>query len=137
MDSFSSEVICELTSNRRTRAMCVVHVKGHDFQSCRRTERMASLFVDVLRSQMRARRFVVHDFVVMPDHVHILLTVYDDMTLEKAMQLVKGGFSYRAGKELDFQGDVWQRGFSDVLVIGEESFHRHREYIDLNPVKAG
>jgi putative transposase len=98
---------------------------------------MANLLIDVLRSQMRARRFVVHDFVVMPDHVHILLTVYDDMTLEKAMQLVKGGFSYRAGKELDFRGEVWQRGFSDVLVIGEESFHRHREYIDLNPVKAG
>ncbi len=86
---------------------------------------------------MRTRRFVVHDFVVMPDHVHILLTVNDEMTLGKAMQLVKGGFSYRAGKELDYRGEIWQRGFSDVLVLGEQSFCRHREYIDLNPVKAG
>src|SRR5258708_9839750 len=86
------------------------------------TERMANLLIDVLRSQMRTRRFVVHDFVVMPDHVHILLTVNDEMTLGKAMQLVKGGFSYRAGKELDYRGEIWQRGFSDVLALGGQGF---------------
>ena len=59
------------------------------------------------------------------------------MTLERAVQFVKGEFSYRAGKELDFRGEVWQGGFSDVLVIGEESSRRHQEYIDLNPVRAG
>ena len=35
----------------------------------------------------------------MPNHLHILLTVGRDMTIEKAMQLIKGGFSYRLKKE--------------------------------------
>ncbi len=79
----------------------------------------------------------IHEFVVMPNHVHILLTVSGDMSVEKAMQLIKGGFSFRARKELGFQGEVWQRGFSDVRVVDEQSFQQHREYIEKNPVKAG
>jgi putative transposase len=98
---------------------------------------MADLFIDVLRSTMRSGRAVVHDFVVMPTHVHILMTVPGDMSLEKAMQLIKGGFSFRAKKELGFQGEIWQRGFSDVRIVDEQSFQLHREYIDKNPVKAG
>ncbi|MGD0901753.1 MAG: transposase [Terracidiphilus sp.] len=101
------------------------------------TERMAGLFIDILRSNMRSGKMVVHDFVVMPNHVHILMTVPGDMSLEKAMQLIKGGFSFRASKDLGFRGEIWQRGFSDVRVPDEQSFQQHREYIENNPVKAG
>ena len=60
---------------------------------------------------MRSKGIVVHEFVVMPNHLHVLMTVPEEMTIEKAMQLIKGGFSFRAGKELGFKGDIWQRGF--------------------------
>ena len=90
------------------------------------TDRMASLFVDVLRTYTQAGRFVVHEFVVMPDHVHILLTVPGDKSLERTVQLIKGNFSFRAKKELGFQGEVWQRGFSDVRIATAESFRLHR-----------
>ena len=36
---------------------------------------MQSLLIDVLRSYVAAGKFRVHDFVVMPDHVHLLITV--------------------------------------------------------------
>ncbi len=98
---------------------------------------MASLFADVLRAYMRAGKFKVHDFVVMRNHVHLLITIGADMTVEKAMQLIKGGFSYRAKKELGFQAEIWQRGFSDVQVRDEAAFHTHQLYIYNNPVKAG
>lgn len=79
----------------------------------------------------------VHDFVVMPNHVHILMTVPGEMSLEKAMQCIKGGFSFRANQELGFRGEIWQRGYSDVRILDDQSFRRHREYIENNPVKAG
>jgi putative transposase len=85
---------------------------------------------------MRSQKIVVHDFVVMPNHVHILMTVPGETSLEKAMQLIKGSFSYRANKELGFHGEVWQRGYSDVRIVDEQSFQQHRAYIDNNPVKA-
>ncbi len=73
----------------------------------------------------------------MPNHVHILMTVPGSETIEKAMQLIKGGFSFRAKRELGFQGEIWQRGFSDVRIVDESSLQQHRAYIDNNPVKAG
>jgi putative transposase len=101
------------------------------------SERNAMLLVDVLRSYMAAGKFRIHDFVVMPNHLHVLLTVGRDMTIEKAMQLIKGGFSYHLKKEFGYLGEVWQRGFSEVRIMDKEGFSRHREYIAKNPVKEG
>src|ERR1039457_1665731 len=101
------------------------------------SERNASLFIDVLRSYVAARKFQLHDFVVMPDHVHLLITVPGDMTIEKVIQFIKGGFSYRLKKEFGYSGEVWQRGFSEVRVDGRESFLQHRRYIAENPMRAG
>ena len=98
---------------------------------------MARLFIDVLRGYVRAGKFKVHDFVVMPNHVHLLVTVGGDMSIEKAVQLIKGCFSFRAKKEMGFLGEIWQRGFSDVQIKDEDSFAEHRLYIYNNPVKAG
>src|SRR5260370_25359564 len=100
-------------------------------------ERLATLFIDVLRAHVSSGKFTIHDFVVMPDHVHLLLTVDNMSSIERAMQLIKGGFSYRAKKELAYPGEIWQKGFSEVRIADRRSFLKHREYIDMNPVKAG
>jgi putative transposase len=101
------------------------------------SERNAGLLIGVLRSLVAERMFEMDDFVIMPDHVHLLLTVGEGMTIEKAMQLIKGRFSFRLKKEFGHLGEVWQRGFSEVQVLGRESFDAHRAYIAENPVKAG
>jgi putative transposase len=98
---------------------------------------MAALFIEVLRTYMRSGKMTVHDFVIMPNHVHILMTVPGEMSIEKAMQLIKGSFSFRASNELGFCGEIWQRGYSDVRILDDKSFQQHREYIENNPVKAG
>jgi putative transposase len=101
------------------------------------SERNAGLLIDILRGHVAAGRFTLQDFVIMPDHVHLLLTVEAGMSIEKAMQLIKGGFSFRLSKEFGFAGEVWQKGFSEVRVNDEASFLQHRAYIAANPVKAG
>ena len=101
------------------------------------SERNAMLLIDTLREYVAAGKFRVHDFVVMPDHVHVLLTVDGDMSIEKAVQFIKGGFSYRLKKDHGYQGEVWQRGFSEVRVDDRDSFWKHREYIAQNPVRRG
>ena len=85
-------------------------------RSLLQSERNATLFIDVLRSYVAAGKFQIHDFVVMPDHVHLLMTVGEDMAIEKAVQFIKGGFSYRLKKESGYSGEVWQRGFSDLRI---------------------
>ncbi len=101
------------------------------------SKRNALLLIDVLRTYVSQGRIQLHDFVIMPDHIHLLITVKSGMSIERAMQLVKGGFSYRLKKETGYLGEVWQRGFSEVRVESEESWDQHRRYILENPVKAG
>ena len=101
------------------------------------SERNATLLIDVLRSYVAAGKFQLHDFVVMPNHVHLLIRIAGDMTIEKAMQFIKGGFSFRLKKELGYLGEVWQGGFSEVRVDDRQSLLQYRDYIAQNPVKAG
>jgi putative transposase len=114
-----------------------VTTKTHMGKRLLQTDRNATLLIDVLRSCVRAQRFTLHDFVIMPDHIHLLLTTSGDVTLEKAMQFIKGGFSFRLKRETGYTGEVWQRGFSDHRVHEPDSFANHRRYIAANPVKAG
>src|ERR1035441_8412030 len=88
------------------------------------SERNAMLLIDVLRSCVAERKFLLHDFVVMPDHVHLLVTVHEDMTIEKAMQFIKGRFSYRLKREFQYLGEVWQHGFSETRADDKESLDR-------------
>ena len=78
---------------------------------------MANLFIDVLRSYTLAGKFKVHDFVVMQNHVHFLVTVDGEMSVEKAVQLVKGNFSFRAKKEKNW-GSRARYGNADSPMCG-------------------
>jgi putative transposase len=97
--------------------------------------RAATLFIDVLYHYRKRQKYLLHEFVVMPDHFHLLLTVGSEMTVEKAVQLIKGGFAFRAGRELGFHSPVWQKGFSEMRVNEPEAFSGMREYIRENPAK--
>ncbi len=81
----------------------------------------------------RGTAYALHEFVVMPDHIHVLLT--PKTSLEKAVQFIKGGFSYRAKKELGSNLEVWQKGFSDHRIRDAEDYARHVSYIRENPVR--
>ena len=71
----------------------------------------------------------------MPEHVHLLLTPAHDLSLERAMQLIKGGFSHECGSEFGRNKEVWQRGFTDHRIRDAVDFELHRGYIHRNPVK--
>jgi putative transposase len=90
----------------------------------------------VLRDYRAAGKFRLHAFVVMPDHFHFLITVGSQMTIERAMQLVKGGFAFRAGKELGLKSSYLAEGFFRSPGFDSEAFENQREYIHNNPVVA-
>jgi putative transposase len=99
------------------------------------TDRMARFFLEVLRNYRDQGKFLLHEFVLMPDHFHLLLTPSE--TLEKAVQLIKGGFSYRAKKEFAYSGEIWEHSFHDRRVRDTLEYETFREYIHQNPVKRG
>ena len=78
------------------------------------SDRMAGLFLDVLLHYRTLQKYLLHEFVVMPEHFHLLITPGE--SLERAMQLIKGGFSFRAKRELGFVHEIWQPSFYDRRV---------------------
>ena len=95
-------------------------------------EAWANLLIDTLY-HYRGSAYLLHEFVVMPDHIHVLLT--PKTSLEKAVQFIKGGFSYRAKKELGSNLEVWQKGFSDHRIRDTSDYQLHQTYIRRNPVQ--
>lgn len=75
------------------------------------SDRSVRLLIDVLYHYRGQGKYLLHEFVVMPNHLHLLLTPDGETTLERAMQLIKGGFSFRAGRELGMNGEIWQTSF--------------------------
>ncbi len=78
--------------------------------------------------------YQLHAFVIMPDHLHLLITPIE--SVEKSVQLIKGGISFRAKRELEWNGEIWQPGFTDHRVRDEEDWSRHLQYIRTNPLDA-
>ena len=90
----------------------------------------ADLFLETLQHYRAERHYLLHDFVVMPEHVHLLITP-QNITLERVMSLIKGGFSHRLGSKLP----VWQKGYTDRRVRSRDEFLAYRTYIRENPVR--
>ena len=97
-----------------------------------RNERWAKLMIDTLY-HYRGSAYLLHEFVIMPDHIHVLLTPLT--SVEKAAQFIKGGFSHRAKKELGSSMEGWQKGFSDHRIRDASDYALHVSYIHQNPVK--
>jgi putative transposase len=70
----------------------------------------------------------------MPDHVHLLLTPAQDVTIERSVQLIKGAYSHDLGTLIGRNPEIWQRGFTDHRIRDAQDFVHHRNYIHQNPV---
>jgi putative transposase len=99
-------------------------------------DELAKLLVSTLYDYRSRHSYLLHDFVVMPDHLHIIFTPRR-ITLERAMQLVKGGYSHSVGETGKASLEIWQPGFTDYRVRDHSDYLKHREYVHQNPVHAG
>jgi putative transposase len=92
----------------------------------------AELFLETPQHYRREGCYKLHAFVVMPDHVHLILTP-QIIPIERAIGLVKGGFSHRLASKFP----VWQRGFTDHRIRDAEDMEVRRGYLHMNPVRGG
>jgi putative transposase len=96
----------------------------------------AEVLLGTLVKYRESSKYLLHEFVVMPDHLHVLLTPGPATSLEKAVQLIKGGSSYEIHKQRGTKMEIWQEGFYDWTIRDEEDWRAKAEYIAMNPVRA-
>jgi len=99
-----------------------------------RVEARARLLIEVLLGYRDQGRYRLHEFVVMPDHVHLLFSPAPEISLERAVQFIKGGYSYRLRKVEKIQ--VWQESFTNHRIHDFDDYQRHCENVRMNPVRA-
>ncbi|GIV02400.1 MAG: hypothetical protein KatS3mg082_3032 [Nitrospiraceae bacterium] len=102
-----------------------------------RKPEIAELVANALR-HFNGTRYRLHGFVIMPNHVHVLVTPQGDHTLSSILHSWKSYTANEANKLLGRKGrDFWQRESYDHLVRNEKDFLRIWQYMLANPVKAG
>lgn len=94
-------------------------------------------YLDALREAAATLRVAVHGYVLMDDHVHLLLTPPEDATLGRLMQSLGrryvAGFNRRHGRT----GSPWEGRFRATIVEPEPHLLGCLRYIEQNPVRAG
>src|ERR1700720_63714 len=77
-----------------------------------RVTEIADSIVQTLEHYRNRGEYLLHEFVLMPDHLHLLLTPSSTNSLEKSMQFIKGGSSYRLNQQrlrLGGEGAIYSR----------------------------
>jgi putative transposase len=93
--------------------------------------RVADLFTDTLLHYRMLGHYKLHAYVVMPDHVHLVLTP-QSITLDQTVSLIKNGFVYRLETELP----IWEDGFLGYSVANVRDLEIVRAYLHEVPVRA-
>ena len=101
-------------------------------------ERLRDLFVQCLERMRRKYRFRVYGYVVMPEHVHLLVSEPEADVLATAIQALKISVARRAMNDrAETDIPLWQKRYYDHNVGSHESFVDKLRYIHRNPVKRG
>ena len=97
---------------------------------------IANLVVDAIHFQARSLgHFELHHYVVMPNHVHLLVT--PSVPVSKLTQSLKRYTAREANRQLGLSGQTfWQDESYDRLVRDQAEFDRIASYIEWNPVRA-
>lgn len=88
-------------------------------------------------SQLRGEKdTIIHSWVIMPDHVHLLVTPKDGK-ISKVLNLLKGRTGRYLHKLLPDLDRIWAKRYYDRRLREADEIVEHSEYIIQNPVKAG
>ena len=93
----------------------------------------ADLLIATLFRYRDQNRFLLHGFAIMPEHIHVLLTPAE--TIERAVQMIKGGYSFAVRKQ--GPGEIWQPGYHAHRITSAEDYRNQLAYIADNPKQRG
>jgi REP element-mobilizing transposase RayT len=98
-------------------------------------DRLAEMVQETLLKD-DGKSYRLSSWVVMPNHVHILATRFEDDTLADIMQSFKSITSHKANRFLGRSGQFWMPDYFDRYIRNAKHYQKTVEYIENNPVKA-
>ena len=93
--------------------------------------------IDIIKQERQKYYFKLHEFVIMPDHYHLILTPPIRFTVSDTLHHINGVFSTQYNKATYQKGRVIQPNFYDHVIRDEKDYEIKANYIYNNPVRAG
>ena len=96
-------------------------------------------FRDLVQGSIRhfdGRRYSLLGYVIMPNHIHLVVRPFPDIRLEQMIQGWKSWSAREINRRQGSSGRVWQTGYWDRLVRDQAHLDRCLSYIRRNPEKA-
>ena len=94
-------------------------------------------YLDDLREAASSHGCAIHAYVLMTNHVHILLTPEHDRSLPLTMQAMGRTYVQRLNKRYQRTGTLWEGRYKACLVQNDRYLLTCQRYIEMNPVRAG
>ncbi len=113
-----------------------VILRGNDRQDIFRTAGDYQRMLDLLFEHSRAQGVDLHAYVLMSNHLHLLLTPQRDQALPKMMQAVGRSYVQVFNKLHGRTGTLWEGRYRSTLIQTDRYLLACMAYIDLNPVRA-
>lgn len=107
---------------------------GHG--SCVLRDGKIANFVAESLTHFHGERVLTGDFVVMPNHVHALMTPKPGFELEDILHSIKSYTANKINRQLNQTGALWQRESYDHIVRDFDQLEAFQQYIALNPRKS-
>lgn len=118
---------------RQSQSTYAVTILTHQRQRHFQRTANAELFIQTLFRYRDQRKFQLHGFVVMPDHVHVLCTPAIDQSTSRCIQFIKGGYSFAVREQSP--GEIWHSGYHEHRIRDLDDYLAQLRYIELNPVR--
>ncbi len=93
-------------------------------------------YLDALHTASKKYGVLIHAYVLMTNHIHLLLTPSDEMGIAKVMQSIGRCYVQYINKTYKRSGTLWEGRHKASLIQAEEYLLSCYRYIELNPVNA-
>lgn len=110
--------------------------RGNDRQPCFFAEIDCVRYLDELRQIVRREGCAVHAYVLMTNHVHLLMTPTAAGQIARVMQALGRRYVRYVNDRYHRTGTLWEGRYKACLVDGDTHLLRCYRYIELNPVRA-
>ena len=114
----------------RTNSASFVTLATYEHRPIFQVSRLAELFIETLLDYRRRGYYKLHAYLVMPDHVHLLISP-ESLPLEQAVSLIQKGFAHRIGT----QETLWKEGFVAHSIRNLRDLETVRTYLHRTPVR--
>ena len=118
--------------DHRIRVMCDKWI-DQGYGSCILRNPDVRMLVEDALYYYDGKEYIVHYFVIMPNHVHALLSPICGFKVIDSIGKVKGYTSHSINKKMGTNGKIWQKSIFDRMVRDQENYEQYKAYIQNNP----